>query len=270
MVFLHTIILVQKGELLDYNFLVNDNNTKNPDSKLDEDPDEKLLQEVESILNTEDPDFLNQLSKINIDAETVNLSIMDNSLELDQKLNSNILATLKRPFEFSLNTKSVFTFWLVLIFAVAASVMAWNLKRNQLDQNLFLNSFAELGADLKEFNPNTDVEPFYDNIRFEKNLITISAMNVNIKNSENSGSNPMLSIQITAEGLSIDAIIEVKDREAEFKDLLLRLTEEKTYDELTETEGKQLLCEQYRDLLNTYLTRGQVRRVLLKSFIIKP
>ena len=91
-----------------------------------------------------------------------------------------------------------------------------------------------------------------------------------MKPSENSGPNPMLAIEVTAEGLAADAIIEVKDREAEFKDFLLRLTEDKTYDELTEAEGKQLLCEQYRDLLNSHLTRGQVRRGLLKSFIIKP
>ena len=80
----------------------------------------------------------------------------------------------------------------------------------------------------------------------------------------------MLAIEITAEGLSADAIIEIKDREAEFKDMLLRLTEEKNYDELVEAQGKLALCEQYRDLLNAYLTRGQVRKILLKSFVIKP
>ncbi|MEQ1724280.1 MAG: flagellar basal body-associated FliL family protein [Pseudobdellovibrio sp.] len=95
-------------------------------------------------------------------------------------------------------------------------------------------------------------------------------MHVNVKPSENSGNNPMLALEVTAEGLSTDAIVEIKDREAEFKDMLLRLTEDKTYDELSEAEGKQNLCEQFRDLLNANLTRGQVRRVLLKSFIIKP
>ena len=88
--------------------------------------------------------------------------------------------------------------------------------------------------------------------------------------SENSGDNPMLAIEVTVEGLSTDAIIEIKDREAEFKDMLSRLTEEKTYDDLVAAEGKRVLTEQYRDLMNANLTRGQVRRVLLKTFIIKP
>jgi len=267
---------------------VNDENTKNQDSKLDENPektedgaaqnatdkatelDAKLLLEVDGILNAEDPDFLNQLTQINIDTEVVDLSITDKSLGLDHKFYTNILNALKRPFEFSSNTRPVITFWLVLVSAVMAGIIAWNFKSSLLDQSLFLNSFAELGTDIKEFNPNNEVESFYDNIRFAKNLTTISAMHVNLKMSENSGLNPMLAIEIIAEGLSVDAIIEVKDREAELKDLLLRLTEQKTYDELAEIEGKQFLCEQYRDLLNSNLTRGQVRRVLLKSFIIKP
>lgn len=271
---------------------MSDENTKNQDSKPDQNPEkdaesgveqeaedsvegepateEELLLDVDSILSEEDPDFLNQLNKIEIDTGPVDMSIMDQILGSHGKSHSNLLNSLKRPFEFKSNTKQVFTFWTIFIFAIAAGKIAWNYKDSILHQNLFLNSFAEIGSDLKDFNPNNEVESFYDNLRFAKNLVSISPMHVNLKPSENSGSNPMLAIEVTAEGLSADAIIEIKDREAEFKDMLLRLTEEKTYDELVESEGKQTLCGQYRDLLNSYLTRGQVRRVLLKSFVIKP
>ncbi|MEK6627071.1 MAG: flagellar basal body-associated FliL family protein [Bdellovibrionota bacterium] len=261
-----------------------DENTKNQDSKLDENPgstesiitdvvaeeEEDLLFEIDDILNTEDPDFLNQLTKIEIDNDAADLSVMGNVFGLDPKAQTGILNILKRPFELMLNTKQVLIFWTILFFTVLVGTLIWNFKSSFIQQNLFLNSFAELGEDLKEYNPNSEVEAFYDNLRFSKNLVTITPMNVNLKPSENSGPNPMLSIEVTTEGLAADAIIEVKDREAELKDFLLRLTEDKTYDELIEAEGKQLLCEQYRDLLNSLLTRGQVRRVLLKSFIIKP
>ncbi len=261
--------------------MVANKKTKNPDENLDENPDEDsnqqtseqeeaLLLEAESIINAEDPDFLNQLAQIKIDTETVNSSILDKALALDAKSYTSLLNIFRNAFEFKSNTKPVLIFWTVFVSVVAVGVIVWNFKSSFLHQNLFLNSYAELGSDLKEFNPITEVESFYDNLRFAKNLVTISVMHVNLKTSENSGPNPMLVIEITTEGLSADAIVEVKDREAEFKDLLLRLTEEKTYDELTEPEGKRLLCEQYRDLLNSYLTSGQVRRVLLKSFIIKP
>ena len=255
---------------------MSDKNTKNPDLNLDEnlengeEQEADLLFDVDRIINEEDPDFLNQLNQIKIDNVTTDLSIMDQALGFDEKSYSNLVYFLKRPFEFSMNTKPVVIFWTVFIVSVFAAKIAWNHKDSILQQNLFLNSLGELGTDLQEFNPNSEVEPFYENLRFAKNLVTISPMHVNLKASENSGNNPMLAIEITAEGLSSDAIIEVKDREAEFKDMLLRLTEDKTYDELVETGGKQVLCEQYRDLLNTYLTRGQIRRVLLKSFVIKP
>lgn len=259
---------------------MSDENPKNPDSDLDENPEnnsvagseaeEDQLFDVDSILNEEDPDFLNQLSKIQIDSEAVDLSIMDQALGFDEKKHKSLRTFFMRPFEFSSNTKPVLLFWTAFIISIGVIKIAWDNKSNILHQNLFLNSFAEIGADLKEFNPNDEVESFYDNLRFAKNLITISPMHVNLKPSESSGNNPMLAIEITTEGLSADAIIEIKDREAEFKDRLLRLTEEKTYDELVVSDGKQILCEQYRELMNSLLTRGQVRRVLLKSFVIKP
>jgi flagellar basal body-associated protein FliL len=135
---------------------------------------------------------------------------------------------------------------------------------------LFITSFDKIGTVSADYNPNTDTESFYDNQRFAKNLITMSRLFVNIKASENSGNNPMLIIEVTVEGLSTDAIVEIKDRQAEFKDLLARHSEEKNYDELVEAVGKRALTDQFRDLLNANLTRGQVRRVLIKSFIIKP
>ncbi len=264
---------------------MSDENTKNQDSDPDENPvlpeagiseaeraaeDEALLSEVDAILSHEDPDFLNQLTLIKIDSSLVDLSIMDDILGYDKKSRSNLIFYIKRPFEFTTNPKPVIIFWLVFLVSIVVTTLAWQNKDSIFNESLFLNSYAELGTELTNFNPNSEVESFYDNLRFAKNLVSISPMHVNLRPSENSGSNPMLAIEITAEGLSADAIIEIKDREAEFKDMLLRLTEEKNYDELVEAQGKLILCEQYRDLLNAYLTRGQVRKILLKSFVIKP
>lgn len=264
---------------------MSDENTKNQDSDPDQNPvppeagiseaesaaeEAALLSEVDSILSQEDPDFLNQLTKIKIDSGLVDLSIMDEILGYDKKSGSNLMTYLKRPFEFTTNTKPVVTFWLIFFVSIVVIKLAWENKGATFNESLFLNSYSELGTELTDFNPNSEVESFYDNLRFAKNLVSISPMHVNLRPSENSGSNPMLAIEITAEGLSADAIIEIKDREAEFKDMLLRLTEEKNYDELVEASGKLVLCEQYRDLLNAYLTRGQVRKILLKSFVIKP
>lgn len=252
---------------------MSDENNKNQDSELDQNlaPDDAILADIDSILAEEDPDFLNQINKIHIDNSAMDLSIMEQALGItDLQSQSAFLNQLRKPFEFASNTKTVLLFWFGLILAIAAGKLVWDNKAELLHQNLFVTSFAELGTDLREYNPNSEIEDFYDNPRFAKNLVSITPMHVNLKPSESSGPNPMLAIELTAEGLSVDAIVEIKDREAEFKDMLARITEERTYDELISSEGKLSLCEQYRDTLNAHLTRGQVRRVLLKSFVIKP
>lgn len=257
---------------------MNDEKNKNQGVNPDQDPagsgtaasDEDFLADVDTILAEEDPDFLEQIKKIAVEATGLDLGIMGQALGLNQKSSVNLFSHLSRPFDIKANTKAVLIFWGVLTVTVAAIYLTWNFKDSLLSSRLFLTSFAEIGGEVRAYNPNSEVEAFYDNPRFAKNLVTVPSMHVNLRPSENSGPNPMLALEVTVEGLSSDAIVEIKDREAEFKDRLLRLTEEKTYDELVEPEGKQLLCEQYRDSLNEALTRGQVRRVLLKSFVIKP
>lgn len=243
----------------------------NQDQDPESDYDEKLaLMDVDEILREEDPDFLEKIKKITVEATGLDLEIMGQALGLRPKSSKLFFASMAKPFQFKSNPKSAAIFWLSVVFLGAAAYFTWTNKDSLLSNKLFLTSFADIGSEIREYNPNDEVEAFYDNPRFAKNLVTISSMHVNLKPSENSGPNPMLALEITVEGLSADAIVEIKDREAEFKDKLLRLTEEKTYDELVEAEGKQILCDQFRDELNTLLTRGQVRRVLLKSFVIKP
>jgi flagellar basal body-associated protein FliL len=198
---------------------------------------------------------------------------MDQALGMQQNgMNSSVLDYMKKPFEVKANTRDVLLFWLFVIVAVTVFKFTWNFKYNYLHQDLFLRSFSEIGGPIQEFNPNVreESEPFYDNSRFSKNLLTLPRLNVNLKRSVNSGDNPMGAFELTVEGLSSDAIIEIKDREAEFRDLIARFVEEKNYDELTTAQGKSDLCDKLRDKINENLTVGQVRRVLIKNFLMKP
>lgn len=237
---------------------------------LTEKDEESLLADIDNILAEEDPDFINQLSNIQIESHGIDLSIMDHALGLDTPEKPTILSVLQKPFEFKTNTKAVLIFWSVIVVSAVALVLVWKGQFGLMNQELFMTSFREIGDNVQEYNPITESENFYDNSRFSKNLLTLSPLHVNLKSSENSGPNPMLAIEFTVEGMSADSIIEIKDREAEFKDMMARLTEAKTYDDLVVPEGKIALCEQYRDAFNAHLTRGQVRRVLLKTFVIKP
>jgi flagellar basal body-associated protein FliL len=252
---------------------VSEKSNEDQDPKLDQNPvsDETILSDVDALLAQEDPEFLTKISEIKIDSsQIVAMDEVDASEEIQNHIRESIVVYLKRPFEFKTNTKVVVAFWVFALLGTIAVVFAWKNKNNLLQEQLFISSLEPLGGEVHTFNPNSESEAFYENTRFSKNLISMSPVNTNLRPSENSGDNPMLALEVTVEGLSADAIVEIKDRQAEFKDLLARLSEEKTYDELVTVEGKRILCDQFRDLLNANLTRGQVRRVLLKTFIIKP
>lgn len=241
--------------------------------KLDQNPesDESILLDVDALLAEEDPEFLKSIGNIKIDeSKIVSEDAVDASADIQRTINQSATVYLKRPFEFKSNPKIVAGFWGIVVVAAAALVFVWKNKDVLFSQQLFIPSLEALGTKANSYNPNTDTEEFYDNTRFAKNLVSMSPLNVNLKPSENSTDNPMLAFEVTVEGLSADAIVEIKDRQAEFKDMLARLSESKTYDELVAADGKRQLCDQFRDLLNANLTRGQVRRVLLKTFIIKP
>jgi flagellar basal body-associated protein FliL len=252
---------------------VSEKNGEDQGEKLDQNPesDESILSDVDSLLAEEDPEFLAKIAEINIDASRiVSEDEVDATADIQRHINPSLSVYLKRPFEFKSNPKVVSIFWVLVVLALGALSFVWINKDSFFNQSLFITSMETLGGPVHSFNPNTESESFYDNTRFAKNLISMSPIHVNLKPSENSTDNPMLAFEVTVEGLSSDAIVEIKDRQAEFKDLLARLSEAKTYDELITADGKRQLCDQYRDLLNANLTRGQVRRVLLKTFIIKP
>lgn len=252
---------------------MSEKNGEDQGDKLDHNPesDESILFDVDALLAEEDPEFLAKVSNIKIDeSRVVSEDGVDAAADIQRTINQKTLVYLKRPFEFRSNPKVVTGFWVIVVLAISGLIFAWKNKDILFNQQLFITSMEAVGGNVNSYNPNTESEAFYDNTRFAKNLISMSPLHVNIKQSENSTDNPMLAFEVTVEGLSSDAIVEIKDRQAEFKDLLARLTESKTYDELVVAEGKRHLCDQFRDLLNANLTRGQVRRVLLKTFIIKP
>ena len=242
------------------------------DQKLDQNPDEMssdVLADVDALLAAEDPEFLEQLKKINIDP-TSESAALDGSLSIDSRASHGFFHFFKQTLDFQTNLRAVAIFWGTFLSAVAVIVFVWLNHIGFLHQNLFVNSFEKMGGPVTDFNPNNETEAFYDNSRFARNLVTLPSIFVNIKASENSGENPMMVFEVTIEGLSSDAIIEIKDRQVEFKDLISRLSEDKTYDNMISAPGKRQLAEQIQDLLNANLTRGQVRRVMFKNFITNP
>jgi flagellar basal body-associated protein FliL len=95
-------------------------------------------------------------------------------------------------------------------------------------------------------------------------------MVVNIQPSESSGPNPMAAYEFSLEGNSTEVLIEIKDREVELRDLMYRTIEDFTFEQADSPEGKELLTEKLRKEVNMVLTQGKIRKVWIKTAIVKP
>ncbi|RYZ84996.1 MAG: flagellar basal body-associated FliL family protein [Proteobacteria bacterium] len=138
------------------------------------------------------------------------------------------------------------------------------------EKEMLSASLEEWSQQSYKYDAETEMDYFYDSPRTIQNIMSLPKMVVNIQRSASSGPNPMAAMEFFLEGLSPEAIVEVKDREPEVRDLFQRTIEEMTFDEIDGADGKPLLTERLRQAVNGVLTKGKIRRVFIKEAIIKP
>lgn len=135
---------------------------------------------------------------------------------------------------------------------------------------LFIPTLERVASDVYEYDPATEAEPFYENLRAPTNILLIPKIVVNLKRSSTSGSNPMGAFEFFIEGMSPEAVIEIKDREVEIRDRMQRGLEEISFDQADTPEGKKFLCEKLKKEINLILTTGKIKRIWIKTIILKP
>lgn len=138
------------------------------------------------------------------------------------------------------------------------------------DKEFLMASLEEWSAQTYKYDAESEMDSFYDSPRTIQNIMSLPKMVVNLRPSPSSGPNPMAAMEFFLEGMNPEAIVEVKDRESEIRDLFQRTIEDSSYGELDSSEGKQQLTERLRQTLNVHLTKGKIRRVFIKEMVIKP
>lgn len=249
----------------------------------DEDKLNENLQFLEEVLNEEDPNFMKSVGEIDIENTAVDESLMGHSssqtpisrlkefyASLFAKLQSPFWGMALKPVMVHKYPKQAIGFWLVLGGLGFGFFKLYKARFWHQPTQLFLTSYVGLGLQVHDYDMLEQVEPYYDNVRFSKNVMSLVKMTANLRPSENSSNNPMITFEIVIQGVSNDPIVEIKDREAEFRDLILRVTEDYSYDELETSTGKQQLSDTILAKVNANLTNGQVRKVYYKNFVIKP
>ncbi|MDG0816779.1 flagellar basal body-associated FliL family protein [Bdellovibrio svalbardensis] len=138
------------------------------------------------------------------------------------------------------------------------------------DSELFISSLEDWAQAKYQYSSEDQMESFYDSTRTSQSVLELKKFVVNLRRSGTSGPNPMGAFEFYVEGTVSEAVVEIKDRESEIRDLFLRTIEDMTYDQMASAEGKRLLCDRLRKELNKVLTKGKVRRIFFKTAIVKP
>lgn len=182
------------------------------------------------------------------------------------------LGDLVSSFQAFSTAKKLLFFALVLATG-ASGFLIYRISTKGLipaSENLFLSSLEDWALNKYSWDPETQGEAFYDSLRASQSIFVMQKMVVNLRRSASSGPNPMGAFEFYVEGAATEVVIEIKDREPEMRDLFQRTIEETTFDQVSSGEGKQQLTERLRKDVNKVLTKGKVRRIFIKTAIIKP
>jgi flagellar basal body-associated protein FliL len=193
-----------------------------------------------------------------------------------QKLKAGLAALgawLKQKFiDFkALPTRAKVSFLLGLVcggLAIATVKLVIDGKVNLGLKTNFLNSFADVADAKFEVAKDEVFEDFTDPLNHPGYAVTMDRVIVNLRRPAD-GSNSMGLFAFYFETSNQDSAVELRDRESEARDIVLRTLEQMPYEDLATVPGKEKLKVNIRKNLNALITKGQVRRVFIKTFVIK-
>lgn len=72
-------------------------------------------------------------------------------------------------------------------------------------------------------------------------------------------------MELEVEGANVQG--EIEKRKPQIRDIIITLLSSKSYEQVSSVEGKEYLREEVRDTVNSFLTKGKIKRVLFTEFI---
>jgi hypothetical protein len=160
----------------------------------------------------------------------------------------------------------------VLMALIAASiwVLVHNLRGIWLPAltSPILRSFEPYADRVENYDPKDGLsfDSAFPPERFE---FGFRKLTVNIKRTSEHP-NPFGAFEIIAGLDSRDTAVEMSDREAEFSDVVQRVLEQESFEDLEKDLGKSRLKGRLMSELNRKLTQGRVKEINFKSLILRP
>lgn len=178
----------------------------------------------------------------------------------DEELVTESKKEHKTGFKFSLMRRaSLLMLFLILPITLipTKSIFLYNSKTNLTEKDKTI-SFRQYGVheELKQIQKNMKTKPDYP-VPLDSFLINLSQkkeqklfkleMELNVDNPE---------IQY-----------EINKRMVQVRDIIIILISSKKYEQIVTLEGREILKEEIKDTVNSFLTKGKINRVLFKEFI---
>ncbi len=159
----------------------------------------------------------------------------------------------------------------VLTILAGTWILRANLKGVWLPQfqEPVLTNFADHAESVDTYDPKEPGLSFYQAFPQERHEFLFKKFKVNLKRTQENPL-PMGAFELIVLLDSEDAAVEVRDREIELHDFIQRVFEDETFADLEQEIGKARFKSRLQRELNQKLTRGWVREVILKTFILKP
>jgi flagellar FliL protein len=79
--------------------------------------------------------------------------------------------------------------------------------------------------------------------------------------------NKLLKVNMELEVEGDSVVGEIDKRKPQVRDIIIILLSSKTYAQLSSVEGKEFLRDEIRDTVNSFLTKGKIKRVHFTEFI---
>ena len=155
----------------------------------------------------------------------------------------------------------------ILAFFVTKAVMSGRYLPSL--EAKFIRSMEEIADAKFTYGEDEKMEEFTDPLHHPEHVVTLEKLVVNLRPGAD-GTNPMGVFEFFVEMSTHEGAVELKDREVEIRDTVSRTIEQMRYEELTTPDGKNKLKIVLRKNLNDFLSKGRVRRVFLKTIILKP
>jgi flagellar basal body-associated protein FliL len=160
----------------------------------------------------------------------------------------------------------------ILILAIAIYFVVRTVAQGNYMPSLetrFLTSFGKVADHSYEYDDNEPMEDFNSPLRHPEYVVLLDKVVVNLKPTSGSSTNPMGMFEFYVEAGSQEAAVEINDREKEVLDVVQRTLENMPYEELITIDGKSKIKLILRKNLNSFLTRGRVRKVFFKTIVLK-